>query len=239
VRLKSSSPDKETTMSHAPTVDVDYFTAYNADSDLYNRAPIEYIFRQVGDGPLVMWYLNTVGDLVEVTDTIDMPFLDLVWERMRDVEASARVTGSVGSNHVVTFGASPIVIEWYRDQPVAAPDNPANRPVKPFSLRPVETTFLFAPPSSFHGNTVVTATYVPAGYGGLPQHLVIFYTGGVHWTPAEIGGDAPVFGVGRVEYDDVDQKEITTPIGFSHLTYSEALTLHAAELQRALGAPQA
>lgn len=227
-------------MTTIPTVDAAYFDRFNRDAETANRSRVSGIFRQVDDGPLTFWYPGLLGEIVEVTDQADMPFDSLVWDRMPAVRDTAEATGKPYAGFVALLGSERIVIEWYAGEPVAEPDNPSNPPTKPFSSRKIETTFLFAPPAKFHGKTVVASTYVPADFGRLPQHLVVFYTREeVHWAPAEIDGGAMVFGVGRVEYDDVEQAEITTPIGFSHMTYAEAFNRYAAELARALGARSA
>jgi hypothetical protein len=220
-------------MNHPPAVDADYFHTFNSQAELHGYASVEYIFRKVGDGPLTMWYLGSHGEAVEVNDRSDMPFDDLVWERMPDVETSARVTGSVGSKHVVTFGASPVVIEWFRDQPAPAPDP---KPSNPFAERTIDTQYLLAPPSHFNGMRVIAHAFIPGDFGALDAHLVIYYTGtDAFWAPSVIDYATAVFGLGRVEYDDDAQKDMHVEL-LTEAPYSSALAAYATALADALGA---
>lgn len=218
-------------------VDADYFNTFNFDADLAGRTLVECIFRKVGDDPIVMWTLNDADDVTEVTDASDMPYLQLVWDSLAVARDTADATGKPFAVQVHRFGHRRVVVEWHREGPVAAPDNPDNPPVKPFDGRTIETAYALAGPALVDGRPVVAHTYLPPAFAQLPAHLVIYYTGSqLFWAPNQIAADEKVFGVVLMEYDDDEQR--TWRRGGSagvSLTYSDAMRLYADTLQRALG----
>jgi hypothetical protein len=105
------------------------------------------------------------------------------------------------------------------------------------TAQPVDSTFLLAPPVRFHlpsgeDHIVVSSAYLPARYGTLPEHVVIYYTGRTHWSQVGIPGDETAFGVGRVQYDDDDQKTRYEPVS-AQQTYAQAIATYAAHLAAA------
>lgn len=226
-------------MSHAPTVDADYFNTFNYDADLTSHVPVEYIFRKVGDDPIVMWYVNSDGGVTEVTDASDMPYLQLVWDALAVARDTADATGKQSAVQVHRFGNARVVVAWHREDPVDAPDDPGNPPTKPFAAREIETTYLLTPPARFDGMPVVTSAYLPPDYAELHAHLVVYYSGPeIHWTPDTLAGDERLYGVGRVAYDDDAQRDVPVKLK-QRLSYTEALGLFTDTLRAAMTAPTA
>lgn len=207
-------------MSHPPTVDAAYFHTYNFDAELAERPPVEYIFRKVGDTPITMWYLNKAGEAIEVTDQTDMPYLDLVWDQMAVVRDTADATGKKSAVTVHRFGKERVVIEWFDNESAPAPDP---KPSNPFAERTIDTSYLLAPPSHFNGMRVIAHAFLPGDFGALDAHLVIYHTcTDAFRAPSIIDYATPMFGLGRVEYDDDAQKDVPVEI-LSGVTYSRAM----------------
>jgi hypothetical protein len=178
------------------------------------------IFRQYGDGPVTRYLLRggTVG--FDQPDALDPD--GSAAKTMHAARANATATGSVGGTYVGSAGGANcrIAAQWYR-----AELHPA--------AQPVDSTFLLAPPVRFHlsgeEHMVVTSAYLPARYGTLPEHVVIYYTGRTHWSQVGIPGDETAFGVGRVQHDDDDQKTLYEPVS-AQQTYTQAIATFAAQL---------
>jgi hypothetical protein len=93
-------------------------------TDLRDK-PVRFIFRQVGDGPVVEYHLTRNGD-INVTSDVNIEPGGLASESMQRARTSATVTGSVGGTWIEQ-NADPVdfavAAQWvregsYLDQPV-------------------------------------------------------------------------------------------------------------------------
>lgn len=215
-------------MDHPP-VDADYFAQINRMTRS-DAVPVKQIYRKIGDGPIVGYHHGSNGEIY-VQEDLDIPYIEMVQERMPSLQVSADQHGWGSFRLTETICDERLLLEWLRDVPVQEPDEPRT---KPFEDRKVETSFLLAAPVSYDGMSIVTSVYIPHDYGKQPMHLFVYYSGpSIHWSPTAIGGDEKLFGVGYVQYDD-DAERTEYTIMRKRLTYAAALALFHATLENAL-----
>lgn len=109
---------------------------------------------------------------------------------------------------------------------------PPPKPVAPAAG--IESGYLLTPPAMFEGYAVVASFYERPHNGYMHGHLVVFHMHpGIGETPAVIARDAPVFGIGHIEYDDAAEDVVTRRLA-DHVTYAQAFDFLAQAMLRAV-----
>lgn len=202
--------------------------------------PVRWIIRQTGDGPFTS-YLTAGDEVSEQTMPADeMPPGGRAVEAMTNARSHALATGSVGATWIDTESdGTRFAAQWIRptEEPASA-DSAEDRSTRltiPFAERSLETIYSLVVPSHFDGYAVIGSFFRPGDFGQLHAHLVIYYTGPVHWAAARIRAAEASYGVGWIEYDDDAQETIGREIE-RDITYGRAVDLFHAEIAQIAGA---